>query len=354
MTERPQAHGGGAPGDGSGPMQRLWHMLRHLPERLRAARHQRSRLAERLPRPSQVLRRDWRAVVAGVWRGTNENDVFLLAAAVAFFAFLSLFPALSLLVSIYGLVADPAHVSRQLEAMQSVLPPGGVALVEANLRALTESPNPSLGLGVAVSAVFGLWSSMRGSRALIIACNRIHRRRERRGFVALQGVSLALTIFALLYATVAILLLVLVPATLRLLPRAPVLIWLAGAVRWPLLAILMMIFLAVVYRLAPSRQRRHPAWVSWGSALGTALWLIASGLFTTYVAYVPSYSQIYGTLAGVMVTLVWLYLSAVSVLVGVELNVELRRVAVVRARTDRDSTPVRTPVSRRPAPARTP
>jgi membrane protein len=335
-------------------MQRLSNLLRHLADRLRAARQQRSRLTERLPRPSQVLRRDWRAVLAGVWRGANENDIFLLAAAVAFFAFLSLFPALSLLVSIYGLVADPVHVSRQLEAMQSVLPPGGVALVEANLRALTESPAPSLGVGVAVSALFGLWSSMRGSRALIIACNRIYRRRERRGFVALQGVSLALTIFALLYATVAILLLVLVPATLRLLPRAPVVIWLAGVVRWPLLAILMMIFLAVVYRLAPSRQRRHPAWVSWGSALGTALWLLASALFTTYVAHVPSYSQIYGTLAGVMVTLVWLYLSALSVLVGVELNVELRRVAVVRARADRDSTPVSPPVSRRPAPARKP
>jgi membrane protein len=285
-----------------------------------------------------------------VWRGSQENDIFLLAAAVAFFSFLSLFPALSLLVSIYGLVADPADVSRQLAAMQSVLPPGGVALVEANLRELTESTAPSLGLSVAVSAAFGLWSSMRGARALIIACNRIHRRRERRGFVALQRVSLALTIFGLLYATTAILLLVLVPATLRLLPRAPVALWLAGVVRWPLLAALMMVFLAVVYRLAPSRQRRHPAWVSWGSAAGTMLWLLASALFTTYVAQVPSYSQLYGTLAGAVVTLVWLYLSALSVLVGVELNVELRRVAAVRARVSAHAKPV----SRAPSLARTP
>jgi membrane protein len=112
----------------------------------------------------------------------------------------------------------------------------------------------------------------------------------------------------------------------------------------------MMVFLAVVYRLAPSRQRRHPAWVSWGSAAGTMLWLLASALFTTYVAQVPSYSQLYGTLAGAVVTLVWLYLSALSVLVGVELNVELRRVAAVRARVSAHAKPV----SRAPSLARTP
>jgi membrane protein len=285
-----------------------------------------------MPSARTVLRLEWRKVVAGVWRATYQNDLFQLAAAVAFFSFLSLFPALSLLVSLYGLIADPADVNRQLAAMHAVLPPGGVALVESNLRAIAESPAPSLGVGVAVSALLGLWSTMRGARSLIVACNRIHHRQERRGFLALQGVSIGLTLFGLLYATVSLLLLVLVPATLRLLPSAPFLVWLGGVVRWPLLAALMMLFLAVVYRFAPSRRRGHPAWVSWGSALGTVLWLLASALFTWYVATAEVYSELYGALAGVVVTLVWLYFSALSVLLGAELNVELRRVAAHLAR----------------------
>jgi membrane protein len=274
-----------------------------------------------------------------VWRATNQNDLFLLAAAVAFFSFLSLFPALTLLVSVYGLVADPVDVSRQLEASRSVLPAGGFTLVEARLRALAESPTPSLGLSVALSALFGTWSSMRGARALIVACNRIYHRQERRGFVALQGVSLGLTLFGLAYASLAILFLVLLPAALRLLPRAPFLVGLAGYARWPVLAALMMLFLAVVYRVAPSRRRPQPNWVSWGSALATVLWLLASALFTTYVANVRGYSELYGALAGVAVTLVWLYLSAMSVLVGAELNVELRRVAARRARAAARNVP---------------
>jgi membrane protein len=286
-----------------------------------------------------------------VWRATNQNDLFLLAAAVAFFSFLSLFPALTLLVSVYGLVADPVDVSRQLEASRSVLPAGGFTLVEARLRALAESPAPSLGLSVALSALFGMWSSMRGARALIVACNRIYHRQERRGFVALQGVSLGLTLFGLAYASAAILFLVLLPAALRLLPRAPFLVGLAGYARWPVLAALMMLFLAVVYRVAPSRRRPQPNWVSWGSALATVLWLLASALFTTYVANVRGYSELYGALAGVAVTLVWLYLSAMSVLVGAELNVELRRAAARRARAAARNasgapvavTPARTP-----------
>jgi hypothetical protein len=213
----------------------FWRLLRlrlsALARRRAAVHRERRRLVARLPSPREVLRRDWRAVAAGVWRATNQNDLFLLAAAVAFFSFLSLFPALTLLVSVYGLVADPVDVSRQLEASRSVLPAGGFTLVEARLRALAESPTPSLGLSVALSALFGTWSSMRGARALIVACNRIYHRQERRGFVALQGVSLGLTLFGLAYASLAILFLVLLPAALRLLPRAPFLVGLAGYAR---------------------------------------------------------------------------------------------------------------------------
>jgi membrane protein len=314
----------------------LWRLLRlrlasHARHRAEVRRARRS-LAAQLPTPLQVLRRDWRLVAGNVWRATNQNDLFLLAAAVAFFSFLSLFPALTLLVSLYGLFADPVDVSRQLQATRAMLPAGGFALVEGRLRALAESPAPSLGLSVAVSALFGLWSSMRGAKALIVACNRIYRRQERRGFLGIQGASFGLTAFGLFYATLAILLLVLLPTLLRLLPRAPLAVWFAGFVRWPLLALLMMLFVAMIYRIAPSRRRPEPNWVSWGSALATILWLLASALFTTYVAKVRGYSELYGALAGVAVTLVWLYLSAMSVLLGAELNVELRRIAVWQAR----------------------
>lgn len=323
------------PAEPAGEPRRDESEIRRRARSLARLGRRRQRLETRLPSAREVLRRDWRAISAAVWRAAYQDDLFQLAAAVAFFSFLSLFPALSLLVSLYGLIADPADVSRQLAAMQAVLPPGGVALVESNLRALIDSPAPSLGLGVAVSALLGLWSAMRGARSLIVACNRIYHRQERRGFLAIQGVSLALTLFGLLYATISILLLVLVPTTLRLLPRAPFVVWLGGAVRWPLLALLMMLFLAVVYRFAPSRRKSHPTWVSWGSALGTALWLAASALFTAWVATARVYSEFYGALAGVVVTLIWLYLSALAVLVGAELNVELRRAAARRARAVR-------------------
>jgi membrane protein len=260
--------------------------------------------------------------------------VGLLAAAVAFYAFLSLPPALSLFVSIYGLIADAADVRRVLEGLGPVIPAQTLEFFAAQLQSIAESPRPSLGAGIAVSLALGLWSSTRGIRALIVACNEVDSESGRRRMLQLNRLALTLTVALLLFGAGAFALVVLVPVFLTFLHAVPAGAKATAILRWPLLALLMMLTLAVLYRYAPNRPRGSLRLVTWGSACATLLWLAASGGLSTFVRHFGRYNETYGALAGVAVLLLWLYLSSWAILLGAALNTALRA-ATLRGTGDR-------------------
>jgi membrane protein len=284
----------------------------------RVAEADRGRLAER---PRQVPARGWRDILLRVKDGVKRNQVPLLSAGVAFYALLSLFPAIIAIVSVYGLVANPDTVRRQIEQASKLLPPGTTRVVKDQIGQITGGAGKALSLALVLSILTALWSASSGMKALITGVNMAYGEPRRRGFLKLRGLALLLTLGAMVVATVALALLVGLPAVAGHLPTAPRLALVIG--RWPLLAALVAVGLAVLYGLAPERDQPRWSWLSWGSAAATLLWVVASVGFSFYASHVGNFNRTYGALGGIVILLFWLFLSAFVVLVGAELNAEM-------------------------------
>lgn len=265
----------------------------------------------------------------------------IVAAGVAFYAFLAVFPALAGVISLYGLLADPMDVQRQLASLDAVLPASVIALLDNQLRSLTARSQGSLGLGAALGLLLALWSANKGMKAVIRAINIAYDEPEERGFVRLNALSLLLTLGAMLLLVFSTAAVVVVPAILGRIGLRGLGEHLVTWGRWPVLALLMMGALSVVYRFAPQRTAPKWRWVSIGAVLATVLWLAASALFSAYVANFTSFDRTYGSVAVGAILLVWLFIGAYLVLFGAEVNAEIERRGAVTDRPARARGPRR-------------
>ncbi len=273
--------------------------------------------------PSQFRLAAWKDIGRRVTSEVRRDNLSIVAAGVAYYAFLALFPALVALISLYGLIADPSDVERLMRSANAVMPGEASTLLNGQLHSLVTSSSSSLSLGVAFSVLLALWSAMSGTKTLMTAFNIAYEEDEKRGFLHLNAVALMLTLGVIAGAVVAMALVTAVPVVLGSIdlpgPWSTVISWL----RWPVLGVAMLAGLAVLYRYAPSRERAKWRWVSAGAVVTTLLWLIASGLFSWYVSHFGSYNKTYGSLAAVVILLMWFYISAFLILLGAEINSEM-------------------------------
>jgi membrane protein len=293
-------------------------------------RRARGRSAER---PGEIPAAGWRDIALRVKRELKEDDISMVAGSVAFYAFLSIFPALAALVSIYGLVADPADVGRQVDAMAGVLPGEARAAMQNELAHLASRSSSSLSIGGILSVVLALWSANKGTKALLSALNIAFDQDESRGFFKLNAFSLLLTVGALVLALVASAGVIALPALLGHLGLSTVGAFLVRWLRWPLLAALALFGVATLYRYGPARAKARWRWVTPGSLLATALWLVGSALFSWYVSSFGKYDKVYGSVGVIIIVLTWFLLSAYAVILGAELNAELERQTAVDTTT---------------------
>jgi membrane protein len=263
----------------------------------------------------------WKDVLLRVLAQVRADNVSLLSAGVAFYAMLSIFPALIAVISIYGLVARPETARAQVQKLAGVLPRQARLTLTDQLEALTHSAGRGLSLGAVLGILAAVLAASAGMRALMAGLNVVYDRVETRRFLRLRGLALVLTLGAILSMAVAVGIIVVLPVVTGLL--GPVGRLLLAVVRWPLLAGLMLVGLAILYRFAPDRDDAELRWLSAGSLLATALWLLGSGLFSLYVNSFGNYNRTYGVLGAVIVLLIWLFLSSFVVLLGAELNYEL-------------------------------
>ncbi len=273
--------------------------------------------------PSEIPSHGWKQVLWRVKERLGHDNISIIAAGVAFYAFLAIPSALTALVALYGLAFDPAEVGRQASSLAGVVPDQAMQLISQQLQAITSRPSSTLGIGFIVALVVALWSARSGMSTLMTALNIAYAEEERRGFLRFQAAALGLTAGAVLFALVSIALVAVLPAIIDLLPFGDAGKTLASVVRWPVLLVLVVSGLAAVYRYAPSRREPKWRWVSWGAALATILWIVGSALFSVYVGEFASYNKTYGSLGAVVVLMMWLYVSAYAVLLGAELNAEL-------------------------------
>lgn len=282
--------------------------------------------------PRDYSRAAWGDVLYRVKDSIGKHNLSLVAAGAAFYGLLAIFPALAALVALYGLFTDPATVTQQMERLGDIIPADARMVLEGQLQRVASAGGTALGIGAAVSFLFTLWSASKGVKSLMQALNIVYGEEEERGFVKLNATALLLTLVVLAFVLVALVAVALVPAIVGMLDLPPVVEGLARWLRWPLLGVVGVGILAILYRYGPSRSRAQWRWVVPGAVVAIVLWLIGSALFSLYVSNFGSYNETFGSVAAVVVLMMWFYLSAYFVLLGGELNGELEH------QTEHDTT----------------
>lgn len=283
--------------------------------------------------PSDIPARGWRDIVLRVAHRIGEDNLTLVSAGIAFNAMFAVFPAMVLIVSIYGMFASPAEVSHQMKSLFALLPGDAASLIQSQLATIAGRANTTLSVGAAISLAVTLYSSAQGMSALASATNIAYHEPERRGFLKLLAIAILFTLGGLAGLLLLIGLGVAVPAVLQTLPIGAIAKQIGFALNWVLLWLAAVFGLAVVYRFAPCRQNPRWRWVTWGSATAATIWLGGSALFAIYVQNFGSYGKTYGALGGVMMLLMWFYLGSFAVLLGAELNAEAEHQTAVDTTT---------------------
>ncbi len=281
--------------------------------------------------PTEIPKRGWLDIAIRVKNEVTKDNVSIIAAGLALYALLAVFPALGAAVSIYGLFASPEQIAQHMNSFSGVLPAEATQILQNQLQSLS-GQEQALSVGLVLGVLIALWSARKGMVALMTAINVAYDEDEERGFFKQILVSLAFTFGAVVGFLAVLLLAVAVPLALEMLPlgRAAEIIILV--VRWALLWGMAVLGMAMVYRFAPDRRQPKWKWLTWGSGVAATLWLIGSLLFAIYARNTASYGETYGALGGVVVLLMWFFLTGYCIVLGAEINSEMER------QTEEDTT----------------
>jgi membrane protein len=273
--------------------------------------------------PAKIQPRGWWERLRRLAGDIMAHRILAEAAAVTFYALLAIFPALAALISLYGLVADPATIGAHLSGLHGVIPAGGLQIITDQIHSLTATPQKALGFGAITGFLVSLWSANAGVKSMFDALNAVYGERESRSFLHLTWLSLCFTVGILGFVILAITAVIVLPTVLSFVGLGSTTDVLLRLLRWPVLLLALGLFLALIYRYGPSRRKARWRWVSWGSAAAALLWIVASLGFSYYVANFGSYNKTYGSLGAAVGFMTWIWISTIIVLTGAELNAEL-------------------------------
>jgi membrane protein len=291
--------------------------------------------------PAQITKPSWGYVLRKTVREFLDDQCTDLAAALTYYAVLAIAPALLAVVSVLGLVADPQRaIDRVLAIVEDVGPQSAVETLEPIVTRLTEAP--SAGLALVVGLVVALWSASGYVAAFSRGMNRVYEIDEGRPIWKLRPVLLVVTLVLVLIAVVVVVSAVLsggvarsVGATVGM-SDAAVTVW--NIAKWPVVVVLVVTAIAVLYHWGPNVRQPRFRWLSLGAVVALVVWVVASLAFGFYVANFASYEGTYGSLAGVIVFLLWLWISNLALLFGAELDAELERGRQLQAGIEAEET----------------
>jgi len=282
--------------------------------------------------PWNIPWRGWKDILWRTYASVNHNRLLAVAAGVVFYSLLAMFPAIAAFVSLYGLVADASTIDAHLSLLSGVVPGGAMDIVHEQVRKIAGNNGGSLTLGFVLGLALALWSANAGMKAVIDALNVANDEREKRSFVKLNLVSLLFTIIAILSGLLALGAVVVAPILLSIVGLWDLSTTLVVVLRWPLVVAIAVVGLAATYRYAPSRREARWQWLSIGSIAAAIAWLVSSVLFSWYIANFGAYNATYGSLGAAIGLMMWMWISAIVILLGAQLNAEIEH------QTARDST----------------
>jgi membrane protein len=302
------------------------------PRAVQYKRAQETGRGRRSEAPWQIPLRGWKDILWRTYQQIGEDRLLAVAAGVVFYELLALFPAVTALVSLYGLFANASTISDHLSSLSGILPSSAVDIIHEQIVRLTSKGDTKLGFGFVVGLAVALWSANAGMKAIIDALNVVYEEKEKRGFIKLNFVSLAFTLAAIASLLLALGAVVVLPLFLNQLGLSGITNAIFRIGRWPLLFVLVMIGLALIYRLAPSRREPRWQWLTVGSVFAAAAWLGGSALLSWYLANFAHYDAAYGSLGAGIGLMMWMWVSAIVILFGAQLNSEIEH------QTAKDST----------------
>ncbi|MEO1456381.1 MAG: YihY/virulence factor BrkB family protein [Pseudomonadota bacterium] len=269
--------------------------------------------------------RDWWAVALGTTKAMGNNELTLIAAGVAFYGFLAIFPMLGALFALYGFVSDPATIRGHLDSVADWAPPGAHQIIVRQIEEIASAGRKALGYASLLSVALMLWTAKAGVSALMRGLNIVFRVPEKRGFITGMAAAYAMTAALIVVALVALAAVVVIPGLIAAFPVTTVGAAAAAFARWPIALAAVLFGVGLLYRYGPAEMRPRFSWISAGALLAIALWLAGSTGFSWYVANFANYNSTYGSLGAMVGLLMWLYLSALIILLGAEVNAEIER-----------------------------
>ncbi len=282
--------------------------------------------------PEQIPPRGWSDILLRVFWSISANRIMSTSGGVAFFTLLAVFPGIAAVVSLYGLFADASTIGSHLTLLSGILPAGVLGLIGDQIALITRQRNDTLGRAFLVGLVLALASANSGMAALFDALNVVYDEKEKRNPLRFYATTFLFTLAGIAFIIVALTGVVVIPLVLKFAGLPTTTGWLLAVLRWPILLVTIAAGLAFIYRYGPSRRGARWRWVTWGSIIAALLWIAASMLFSWYVTTFDSYNRVYGSLGAGVGFMVWLWISAIIVLLGGELNAEMEH------QTARDTT----------------
>jgi membrane protein len=282
--------------------------------------------------PTQIPWKGWKDIFWRTVNQTSDDRLLAIAAGVVFYGLLALFPAVTALVSCYGLVAKPDSINDHLSFLQDVMPAEAYSIVQDQIARVIAKGQAGLSLGFAIGLLLALWSANAGMKALMDALNIVNEEKEKRSLIRLNLVSLAFTIAGIVAALAAVGAVVVAPLLLSRVGLAGMTEEIVRFARWPALTAAMLLGLSVLYRYGPSRRAAKWQWISLGAFFATVTWFAGSAALSYYFANFANYNATYGSLGAAIGTMMWMWMSAIVVLFGAELNSEIEH------QTARDTT----------------
>lgn len=282
--------------------------------------------------PTDIPALGWKDIASRLVDQFIRNRVMLVAAGVTFYVLLALFPALTALVSIYGLFADAEAVGDHIGALSAILPLGAVEIIGSQLDRIAGQPSDWLSVGFVIGFGIALWSTNTGVKALIDSINVAYGEDEKRGFFHLNAVSFAFTLGGIAFIILALTLIVVIPVVFAFIGVEDFADAAFRFARWPLLLAAVTVAVTVLYRYGPSRRPARLRWITPGAIFAAVGWLVVSFLFSWYVANFDAYNETYGSLGAVIAFMMWIWLSAMVLICGALID------AAIEHQTARDTT----------------
>lgn len=274
-------------------------------------------------KPRHIPLRGWLDILIRTKNQIATDNLSLVAAGVAFYALLAIFPTLAASISLYGIIADTADIRQQIDNLAVLMPADARPILLDQVDILVESSEKTLGLTFIAGLIVALFSAMKGMKAIIMALNIAYNEQEKRSFLKLNLIAFLLTLASVILMVFMLSFVVAVPVLLRYIPLGDYISIFLKLLRWPVVVVILSMALAVLYHFAPSRNEARWLWVSWGAGVATVMWLLVSIGFSVYVDNFGNYNKVYGSIGALVILLMWFYISAYALLIGAELNAEM-------------------------------